>query len=176
MPTINQMASEVIDELGITTSPTSSAVILWFRTNYGKINNAIGRNYVVSNDGASPPVSYYLKETFDDGSIEEIGYDEATIYKKFYYLQYYDSAIRSNIGAASMDAVVEVNSDGMMVRKVSKTEVGRNLATFKRMEIEELQKMISMYQVAKSKPRQVAGDDTVVGYYIGKNYPLGITP
>ena len=142
------MASEVIDELGITASPTSSAVILWFRTNYGKINNAIGRNYVVSNDGANPPVSYYLKETLDDGSIEEIGYDEAAIYKKFYYLQYYDSAIRSNIGAASMDAVVEVNSDGMMVRKVSKTEVGRNLATFKRMEMEELQKMISMYQVA----------------------------
>ena len=51
------MASEVIDELGITASPTSSAVILWFRTNYGKINNAIGRNYVVSNDGANPPVS-----------------------------------------------------------------------------------------------------------------------
>ena len=75
------MASEVIDELGITASPTSSAVILWFRTNYGKINNAIGRNYVVSNDGANPPVSYYLKETLDDGSIEEIGYDEAAIYK-----------------------------------------------------------------------------------------------
>ena len=154
MPTINQMASEVIDELGITSSPTSSAVILWFRTNYGKLNNAISRNYVVSDDGGSPTV----------------------IYKKFYYLQYYDSAIRSNMGAASMDAVVEVNSDGMMVRKVSKTEVGRNLATFKKMEMEELNLMISRYQVAKSKPRQVAGDDTVVGYYIGKNYPLGITP
>ena len=82
------MASEVIDELGITSSPTSSAVILWFRTNYGKLNNAISRNYVVSDDGGSPTVIYYLKETFEDGTIEEIGYDEAAIYKKFYYLQY----------------------------------------------------------------------------------------
>ena len=170
------MASEVIDELGISGSPTQSAVILWFRTNYGKLNNAISRNYVVSDDGAAPPVTYYLKETLDDGTIEEIGYDEAAILKKFYYLQYYDSAIRTNIGAASIDAVVEVDSDGMRVRKVSKTEVGRNLVSFKKMEMEELQKIINMYQVAKSKPRQVAGDDTVVGYYIGKNYPLGITP
>ena len=129
------MASEVIDELGITSSPTLSAVILWFRTNYGKLNNAISRNYVVSDDGGSPTVIYYLKETFEDGTIEEIGYDEAAIYKKYYYLQYYDSAIRTNMGAAAMDAVVEVNSDGMMVRKVSKTEVGRNLATFKKMEM-----------------------------------------
>jgi len=176
MPTINQMASEVIDELGISGSPTQAAVIFWFRTNHGKLNNAISRNYAVSDDGASPPVTYYLKETFEDGSIEEIGYDEAAIYKKFYYLQYYDAAIRTNIGAASIDAVVEVDSDGMRVRKVSKTEVGRNLVSFKKMEMEELQKLISMYQVAKSKPRQVAGDDTVVGYYIGKNYSLGITP
>ncbi len=176
MPTINQMASETRDELGITSSPTESAVILWFRTNYGKLNNAIGRSYVVSDDGAAPPVTYYLKETLLDGTIEEIGYDEAAILKKFYYIQYYDSKIRENVGAASVDAVVEVDSDGMRVRKVSKTEVGRNLVSYKKMELEELNSMISRYQVAKSNPRQVAGDDTVVGYYIGKNYPLGITP
>ena len=175
MPTINQMASETRDELGITSSPTESAVILWFRTNYGKLNNAIGRSYVVSDDGGNP-VTYYLKETLLDGTIEEIGYDEAAILKKFYYIQYYDSKIRENVGAASMDAIVEVDSDGMRVRKVSKTEVGRNLVSYKKMELEELNSMISRYQVAKSNPRQVAGDDTIVGYYIGKNYPLGITP
>lgn len=174
MPTINQMATEVIDELGITGSPTQSAIILWFRTNYGKLNNAIGKNYAVYDDGASPPVTYYLKETLLDDTLLEIGYDEAAILKKFYYLQYYDSKIRENVGAAAMDAVVEVNSDGMKVRKVSKTEVGRNLVSYKKMELEELNSMISRYQVAKSNPRQVAGDDTVVGYYIGKNYPLGI--
>jgi len=171
MPTINEMATEVRDELGITSSPTESAVILWFRTNYGKLNNAISRNYVVSDDGGDP-ATYYLKETLSDGTLQEITYDEAAIYKKYYYLQFYDTKIRDNIGAAAIDAVVEVNSDGMSVRKVSKTEVGRNLYNIKKIEMEELQKMIAAYQTAKANPRQVAGDDTVVGYYIGKNYPL----
>lgn len=173
MPTINDLASEVRDELGITSSPSESAVILWFRTNYSKLNNAISRNYAVSNDGGSPTVTYYLKETLTDGSLQEITYDEAAILKKFYHVYFYDTKIRENVGAAATDATIEVTSDGMSVRKVSKTEIGRNLVSFKKMETDELKMMISNYQVAKANPVQIAGDDTVVGYYVGRNYPIG---
>ena len=64
----------------------------------------------------------------------------------------------------------------MRVRKISKTEIGRNLISIKKAEVEEFNSFVTAYKTNKASPRQVTGDDTVVGYYIGKNYPLGITP
>ena len=83
--------------------------------------------------------------------------------------------IRANVTGVETDAVVEVSSDGMRVRKTSKTEIIRHLTTLKRLEDEELNRMINFYKTNQAAPRQVAGDDTQAGYFggdgaIGANY------
>ena len=82
-----------------------------------------------------------------------------------YMLHYYDQQIRSNISSAGTDAVIEVASDGMKVRKINKTELAKHLGEIKKQEQEELNRLINYYKTNKSKPRQVAGDDTVEGYF-----------
>jgi hypothetical protein len=102
-----------------------------------------------------------------NGHDTDIGIDEASILKKMYFVYYYDTQIRANVRGLETDAVVEVSSDGMRVRKTSKTEIIRYLTSLKRLELDELNKMINYYRIHKAVPRQVAGDDTEAGFYNG---------
>ena len=80
-----------------------------------------------------------------------------------YNVHYYDQQLRSTLGAASNDPVVEVVSDGSKVRKINKNELSKTYASLKRQEYEELTDMINAYKLRLSAPVQVAGDDTTVG-------------
>ena len=57
-----------------------------------------------------------------DPVIVSIQAEEAAVLKKMYIVHYYDQQIRSTVGAASSDPVVEVASDGSRVRKINKNE------------------------------------------------------
>ncbi len=91
--------------------------------------------------------------------------DEASVLKKMYHVHYYDQQIRTNLGAASTDAVVEVASDGQRVRKINKTEIIRHLATIRKQASEELNFMVNAFKTNASSPRQVTGDDKTEGSY-----------
>ena len=80
-----------------------------------------------------------------------------------YNVHYYDQQLRSTLGAASNDPVVEVVSDGSKVRKINKNELSKTYASLKRQEYDELIDMINAYKLRLSAPIQVAGDDTTVG-------------
>ena len=80
-----------------------------------------------------------------------------------YNAHYYDQQLRSTLGAASNDPVVEVVSDGSKVRKINKNELSKTYASLKRQEYEELTDMINAYKLRLSAPVQVAGADTIVG-------------
>ncbi len=164
------IANELYSELGSPTNTSLAAISFWLRSNIGRLNNLINENFSILES------TYEIINTLSDDTTEEININAAAILKKMYYLHYYDVLIRANIGASGTDSSIEIESDGMRVRKVSKTEIGRNLISIKKSEMEEFNSLVTAYKTNKSAPRQVAGDDTVVGYYIGKNYPLGITP
>ena len=91
-----------------------------------------------------------------------------------YVVHYYDKQIRSTVGAASTDPIVEVASDGSRVRKINKNELSKTYLALKREEYAELMDLVNAYKLRKSTPVQVAGDDTVRGEnYIDNNltYP-----
>lgn len=164
------IANELYSELGSPANISLAAISFWLRSNIGRLNNLINENFSILEP------TYEIINTLSDNTTEEININAAAILKKMYHLHYYDILIRENLGASGTDSSIEIESDGMRVRKVSKTEIGRNLISIKKSEMEEYNSLITAYKTNKASPRQVAGDDTVVGYYIGKNYPLGITP
>jgi len=154
------IANEIFNELGEPSSLSIPAITFWVRSNIGKLNNAINTEFSVNTDTLEIQRKIDKVET-------NIGIDESCILKKMYSVYYYDTQIRANVKGLETDAVVEVSSDGMRVRKTSKTEIIRYLTSLKRLELDELNKMINYYRIHKAVPRQVAGDDTEAGFYNG---------
>jgi hypothetical protein len=157
---IVDIADDVYKELGEPSTISVPSVVFWLRSNIGRLNSALNCSYLVN------PSSLEIQNKVDDVATN-IKIEEAAVLKKMYIVHYYDMLIRTNLSAASVDSVVEVSSDGMRVRKTSKTEIVRQIGVTKRMEVEELNRMIHFYKTNKAAPRQVAGDDTVRGIYNG---------
>lgn len=160
------IANEIYLELSKPCRISIPSVAFWIRSNIGKLNNTINENFSIYEP------NYEIINTLGDDTTEEININAAAILKKMYSMHYYDILIRENIGAAGADPIISVESDGMAVRKVSKTEIGRNLYNLKQAEYKELTDMIHAYKINKASPRQVAGNDTTIGSYIPtRSYP-----
>lgn len=80
-------------------------------------------------------------------------------------VHYYERQLRSTLGAASNDPVVEVVSDGSKVRKINKNELSKTYTSLKKQEYDELIHMINSYKNRVSSPVQVAGNDNIAGRY-----------
>jgi transcription initiation factor TFIIIB Brf1 subunit/transcription initiation factor TFIIB len=106
-----------------------------------------------------------IENTNAAGVVTAIGQEESAIFKKMYFIHDYEKKLRSVVGAASLDAIVQISDLGTTIRKVNKNEVGKTFSQIKKQEVEELYKMISAYKISAAAPRQVAGDDTEEGYY-----------
>jgi hypothetical protein len=155
------IADEIYRELGEPSTLSIPAVSYWVRTNIGTLNNVINSDYSINS------TSLEIEQAICD-VVTIISIDEASILKKMYMVHYYDQKIRTNITAVETDTVLEVTSDGMSVRKQSKSEIGKHLSSVRKQESEELNRMVHFYKTNKAIPRQVAGDDTVEGVYPGQ--------
>ena len=87
-----------------------------------------------------------------------------------YYVHYYAVLLRSTLGAAASDSVVEIQTDDTRVRKINKNELSKTYSSLKRQESDELRTLIFAYKSRQSTPRQVAGNDTVAGSYPDKKH------
>jgi len=114
------IADEIFQELGEPSSISIPAITFWVRSNVGKLNNAINTEFAVNES------SLEIQRKINDITTN-IDIDEVAIFKKMYSVYYYDTQIRANVKGLETDAVVEVSSDGMRVRKTSKTEIIRYL-------------------------------------------------
>ena len=155
------ISDEIYKELGSPTTLSIPVVSYWVRTNIGALNNAINTAYSINS------TSLEIEQAICDVATA-IGIDESSILKKMYMVHFYNQKIRTNITAVETDTVLEVTSDGMSVRKQSKSEIGKHLSSVRRQESEELDRMINYYKTNKAIPRQVAGDDTTEGIYPGR--------
>ena len=196
---IVDIADELYRELGEPSSISIPAISFWIRSNVGELNNRINTTFKISTYGSE---AYEFSGSFIDPAYEPQAFNEATgalglsvsgdngiasapaivgiqpeevaILKKMYVVHYYDKQIRSTVGAASTDPIVEVASDGSRVRKINKNELSKTYLALKKEEYMELTDLINAYKLRKSSPVQVAGDDTVRGEnYIDNNltYP-----
>ena len=164
------IADEIFRELSEPSTLSIPAIAYWVRSNVGELNNYLNTSFRVSYDdfeiseqveqSGRQPASY--NSSVDNENLA-LKFEEKAVLKKMYNVHYYDQQLRSTLGAASNDPVVEVVSDGSKVRKINKNELSKTYASLKRQEYEELTDMINAYNLRLSAPVQVAGDDTIVG-------------
>jgi len=187
---IVDIADEIYRELSEPATISIPSIAFWIRSNVGELNNRINTTFKIVEYGAdayefsgSFASPQYEPQAFNEATgalglsassnngtastpaIVAIQPEEASILKKMYVVHYYDQQIRSTVGAASTDPVVEVASDGSRVRKINKNELSKTYISLKKEEYSELTDLINAYKLRKSSPVQVAGDDTVVGQY-----------
>lgn len=148
------IADEIYRELDKPSSLSIPAISFWVRTNLGMLNNLLNTTFSVADDAT-------LEILDKDGG--EINQEEASILKKIYLSHYYDGLIRSSLGAASSDAVVELSSDGSRIKKINKNEQSKTYYTVRLQIVDELKMMVIGYKTKESTPLQVAGDDTIAG-------------
>ena len=187
---IVDIADEIFRELGNPSTISIPAISFWIRSNVGELNNRINTTFKIRDTN---PDIYELSGSFVSPAYEPQAFNEATgalglsasanngtastpaivaiqpeeasILKKMYIVHYYDQQIRSTVGAASTDPIIEVASDGSRVRKINKNELSKTYIALKKEEYSELIDLINAYKLRKSTPVQVAGDDTVAGQY-----------
>lgn len=145
------IADEIYRELDKPSDLSIPPITFWVRTNLGTLNNLINTTFSVDET---------TLEIKDDDS-NEITQQEGAILKKIYLAHHYDVKIRSSLGAASVDQVVELASDGSRIKKINKTEQGKTYQSVRSQVVEELKFMIAGYKIKGSTPLQVAGDDTI---------------
>ena len=154
---IVDISDQIYRELDSPTDLSIPAISFWLRSNVGVLNNYINTKFLVN---------AVLEIVNSDDLAQEIGLEEVAILKKMYFLHDYEKKLRSVLGAAAMDAVIQISDLGTSIRKVNKNEVGKTFAQVKKQEQEQLDKMIAAYKISASSPRQVAGDDTEEGNYL----------
>lgn len=147
MVKIVSIADEAYRELASPSDLSIAAISFWLRTNLGQLNNLIDTSYTLNPD----------TQELETG----LTIEQAVIFKKLYFVHYYDLKIRATLGAASNDSVVEVSSDGARVRKINKNELSKTWMSARNLEREELTRLVTSYKLTGSSPRQVAGDDTI---------------
>jgi len=149
------IADEIYRELSEPTTISIPAISFWIRSNVGELNNRINTTFKIRE---TAPDAYEFSGSFTTASNEPQVFNEATGALG-------DQQIRSTVGAASTDPVIEVASDGSRVRKINKNELSKTYIALKKEEYSELIDLINAYKLRKSSPVQVAGDDTLVGQY-----------
>ena len=147
---IVDIANEIYMELGELTSLSIPSIAFWLRTNVGNLNARLN-------------TSYDIDSTFE--LTPDLGLKEKDIFKKLYMIHHYDAMLRESLGAASTDTWVEISSDGTSVRRVNKIQQSQTYQSAKKIELQELEKLVHSYKVSASAPIQVAGTDTTEGYY-----------
>ena len=152
------IAEETFRELGEPSTISVPAIATWLRNNIGGLNNAINTEFEINTS------SLEIERKVDSKMVDITEY-ETFIFKKMYVVHYYEILVRQSAGAASTDTVVEVSQDGMRVRKANKINVLKELTATKKQEVEDLFRAINFYKTNKAQPRQVAGDDTIEGFY-----------
>lgn len=146
-----ELSNRLHQKLGNPNNLAVGVIQYWLRFSLGRLNNLIFTSYSLQ---------------AQTGDVEgELGENEAGILEQMYFVYYYDVKIRENLGAASIDSVLEIAENGAVVRLISKNEISKTYVQMKRLAQEELDKLVSGYKMLNSIPVSVNGTDTQEGEY-----------
>ena len=160
MPTLIEIATRISQNLGNPDAPTVGVINYWLRNNIGNLNNLLNTGYII--DGT-------------DGSIDpDLTEQEAGIIQSMYFVYFYDTKIRANLGAAAIDSVLEVSENGALVRLTNKNEISKSYIQMKRQEQEELNNLVSMYRSNNATPQSVDGNDDLEHLYHGVSTNINV--
>ena len=148
------IADEIYRELDRPSTLSVPAIAFWVRSNIGALNSHIHQDFYLNS-------SLELVRELKDSTIEELGEEEKAIMKKMHMVYHYQTLVTATMSAASLDTVVEIESDDTRVRKINKNEQSKAYSSLKKQEYQELRDLVANYIITKAVPSQVAGDDTI---------------
>jgi len=151
-------------ELGEPTDLSVPAIAYWLRTNIGALNNLISQNFSLSSSNEIIRI-----DPEDPNCVRDINTEEMSILKKMYMVHHYSVKTRENLGAASIDQILEITDDGQKIKKQNKNELSKTYLNLKRDENNELQDLVNMYRHNLSTPLQVIGDDEIPAFFTVDN-------
>jgi hypothetical protein len=147
------IAIEIYEELCNSSSGASqNAIQYWLQKNVGKLNNRIYTSFLQPETSTDD----FLQDTGE--SMDE---NEKSIYKGLYYLRYYQGRIDYFTGAAGVQSIIELDSDGGRVKMLDKNSLSKTFITLRESLLVSLEEEIQNYINGKCSPQQVAGDDTI---------------
>ena len=162
------IADELFREVSEDSNYSIASISYWVRANIGRLNSHLNSFFKVNS--SSYELTQETDEKNDNVLVEsEITIDAAAVLKKMFLIHYYDREIRTNIGTAKTDTIIQVTDQGSTVKKINKNEVIKSLTSIKKQEYMEMKDLIRDYRGNQIKPRQVVGDDTIKGVYGGDN-------
>lgn len=133
------IADEIYRELDEASDISIPTVAFWLLSNIGKLNSLLGLSVGV------------IGTLFDT----DINPSQKNIFKLLYLIQYYDRQARKNLGAASIDSVVEVQEGNRNVRKTSKNDIAKTYMQMKNSSKEELVALVNAYKIGQMNPVDV---------------------
>ena len=168
---IVDIATQIYQDAGEPSSSSIPAIAYWIRGKVGDINILLFEDFTVEETSGQ-------YEILDADSIE-ISIDAVSIIKQLYQIYDYQVQIRAQMNALATDTILEFKEiDGSAFKRTNRNEVSKTLASLRKDELETLKGMVNAYRIKKSGPAQIAGDDTIEGFYsvyntIGRNTLFG---
>lgn len=160
MATLLEVSERISQSLGNPTSPTPGVIQYYLRHNIGVLNTLLNTTYTINaSDGTINP---------------DLAEDDAAIFQTMYFIYHYDTNVRSNLGAAGIDSILEVAENGAVVRMTNRNSLALTYVQMKKQEQENLNNMVAFYRGNRATPDQVAGEDDVDVLY-STNYNLNRT-
>ena len=122
----------------------------WLEANIGELNGLLHEDFYVDVSGYIGPSGL--------ATLEE------NIFKKLYTINYYNKASRDVLRGivwsdSSVGDWISIKEADSSVQRTSKNSISRTLLDASKRETEDLEKLIYQYNIAKSSPLQVAGED-----------------
>jgi hypothetical protein len=174
---IVDISDEIYRELGEPEDISISSIAFWLRTNLGKLNILLDKNYTINQ----------IDLEVEAISQESFSILEKTIFKKLYNIHYYDRQILNLVGKTKNVTIIntsgtanqgslQISENGMTYNRENSTktsaesikanaqflsQMGKNFIDLKKQENVELKELLKKYELNENTPLQVAGDDTV---------------
>lgn len=148
--TVTSIAQEIYEEIGESSDTSIAAIAAWVRRNIGGLGNLLN-----------------LEFSINDSTLEiapNLSDIQKYIFKKMYSIYYFDLKIKSTASLTTTD-YVSIKDDFGSVQKLNTNEVLKSIYTVRKQEYDELKDLVNKYRSNNTIPIQVAGDDTVPGYY-----------
>ena len=148
----DQIASGIFSDLDSPSNLSVISISSWVRNNIGTLNNYIFTDFVTPTGGvdqiySSGTPTIYLEER------------EGSILKQMYSVKYFERMMQSNLGAASVSVLMELESDGGKIKTVNKNELSKTWLSAKKEAQTELKDLIHYYKMNKSLPRGISGEE-----------------
>jgi len=151
------IANEIYLENSSPSDTSIPAIAFWVRSNVGKLNAVLYEHFYID------PITHDIYKC----PLWEIGSMAGSIIKVMYKVYRIELDIRNMLVSAINDTVLKATDQEFSVEKLNKSELLKTLTSYKKDTLKELQDLVHNYRSYHGEPSQVAGDDTVMGHYVG---------